>query len=76
MNRVIAHAGLKGAAPFTAELLGDERGFQGPPADQDAEVSSAALTLRALFRKPEQDLVTLINVFWPEKNFTGLLQEM
>jgi hypothetical protein len=76
LNRVIAHSGLVGVPPYTLGMLGNVHGFVGAPAQLSDSVVKTSEVLRQVFKKPDQDLVTLINTYWPDKNFTGLPKEM
>jgi hypothetical protein len=76
LNRVIEHSGLEGVPPFTEAMLEGAAGFVSMQRVRGDGVLATARVVRQLFRKPEQDLVTLVNAYWPERNFSGLQQEI
>eukprot|EP00892_Ulva_mutabilis_P011672 jgi/Ulvmu1/8878/UM049_0060.1 len=80
LNRILDHARLPHARRFTQEWLNSMQvdGFSGSYKEGcDARgVDAAAATLRRRFRKPAEDLVRLVNRFWPHMNFTGLPDEV
>jgi hypothetical protein len=77
LNRVIKHAGLEGVPPYTMEMLAGVQGFVGPHSSSkhSTEVLETTSVLRQHFEKPQRDLVTLINAYWPARDFTGLQNE-
>eukprot|EP00892_Ulva_mutabilis_P011675 jgi/Ulvmu1/8880/UM049_0062.1 len=80
LNRILNHARLPHARRFTHDWLSsmDLDGFEGtyPRAHSERGIDAAAATLRRRFQKPAEDLVRLVNRFWPHMNFTGLPDEV
>ena len=80
LNRILDHANLPNARRFTRDWLDgiSVREFAGKYEEEDTArgIPEAVATLRERFRKPAEDLVHLINRFWPHMNFTGLPDEV
>jgi hypothetical protein len=77
LNDMVRFAGIEGEDFFTSDTREANNFNFGSTRDAflDPVQEQAFQTLRALYQKPDQDLVSLIQAYWPGMNFTGLPQE-
>jgi hypothetical protein len=71
LNQLLVHTGLKDEKPFTKDMIKDLHGFQGGYSHEfSADDQEGLRLLREFFRKPQEDLKSLVGLFWPHLNFT------
>jgi hypothetical protein len=72
LNQVRDHAGISGAPDFTEDLVNGTQGFNGNYAKGKFSTDDleAFRLLRDYYRKPMEDLKSLIAALYPYQNFT------
>ena len=73
LNRIREHAGLSAADDFAEDLINGTKGFGGgyKVSDDDQE---ALRLLRKFYSKDQQDLHRLVDMLYPDANFSVELE--
>ena len=75
LNKLLGHAGLQSAQPFTPQMVKGHHGFMGRYSKNfTADEREALDLLREYFRKPQEDLQMLVDMLYPDLNFTVALE--
>ena len=75
LDAIARHAGLEDAKPYTEKMVGTTTGYVGHKG-VDEEMARIVPEMRELFEKPTEELERLINMHWPNLQFTGLEEEV
>lgn len=78
LNKVLAHSGHREAAPFTLEQVQAVTGFQGNYSQKtySGEDEETLNKLKELYRRPNEDLQTLMDKHFPSVGFNGFHPEL
>lgn len=78
LNKVLAHTGYQEAAPFTHEQVEAVTGFQGNYSTKlySAEDKETFSELKMFYDRPNEDLQTLMDNYFPSLGFDGLHPEL
>ena len=76
LNRIREHAGLSAAADFTQELINGTEGFGGNynVSEFSNDDHEALRLLRTFYSKDQQDLHRLVDMLYPDSNFSVELE--
>jgi hypothetical protein len=76
LDKIVEHAGLLDAPRFNPEALNTVTGFNGSynTSKLTADDHVALKLLREHFRKDQEDLKALVDMLYPDSNFTVQLE--